>query len=311
MVDWCYLGDLRFKTPFFEQTIGEALRRPFGLLFRPQTPVEVLGEVAAHGTGLAPAGFIFHMSRCGSTLISQMLAALPQNLVISEAAPIDFVVRARDGSRVVSEEQQMVWLQWLVSVLGRQRAVEEERYFIKFDSWHTLYLPLILKAFPKVPWVFVYREPIEVMVSHRRQPGSQMVPGLVELPCLGLEPAPLPAVGLDEYCARLLGRILEAVLAQVPHHRGMLINYTDLPEPAFTAIANYFGITCSPEDLRRMSQATRFQAKNPWLSFEPDAEEKRHAATDHLRQMADKWVRPSYERLEALRCGAGGVDPSA
>ena len=33
------------------------------------------------------------MSRCGSTLVSQMLAALPQNIVISEAAPIDAVVQ--------------------------------------------------------------------------------------------------------------------------------------------------------------------------------------------------------------------------
>ena len=311
MVDWCYLGNSRFKAPFFEQTIDEALRRPFSLLFRPQTPLEFLGDVVAHKAGLAPAGFIFHMSRCGSTLVSQMLAALPRNLVISEAGPIDFILGARTRFETISEEQQMLWLQWIISALGRPRAVEEHHYFIKFDSWHTLYLPLILRAFPDVPWVFVYREPIEVMVSHRRQPGSQMVPGLVELPWLGIEPAQLPEMGLDEYCARVLGRILEAVLTQVPHNRGMLINYTDLPEAVVTSIVQFFGITCSPEDLWNMSQVTRFRAKNPSLPFEPDTEKKRHAATDRLRQMADEWVRPNYERLEALRRGTGRVDPSA
>jgi hypothetical protein len=311
MVDWCYLGGLRFKAPFFEQTIGEALRRPFGLLFRPQTPIEFLGEIAAHAPGLAPAGFIFHMSRCGSTLISQMLAALPRNLVVSEAGPIDFVVRARDGSRAVSEEEQTVWLRWIVNVLGRQRALEQDRYFIKFDSWHTLYLSLILRAFPEVPWVFVYREPIEVMVSHRRQPGAQMVPGLIDLPWTGLEPGSLHAMGHDEYCARLLGRILDAALAHVPDSRGMLINYADLPQAAAATIPDFFGIPCSPEDLGRMSQVTGFQAKNPLLSFEPDAEEKRKAATDRLRQMADHWVRPRYDRLEQLRQGSGRVGPTA
>jgi len=34
-----------------------------------------------------PAVFIFHMSRCGSTLVSQMLASVPRNLVVFGSAP--------------------------------------------------------------------------------------------------------------------------------------------------------------------------------------------------------------------------------
>src|SRR5215208_1425097 len=94
-VDWCYPGERRFTDPFFDQTVEQCLRHPFNLLFRHQTPIETLGQRHESHPGLPPAGFIFHLSRCGSTLITQMLAALAKNVVISEAAPIDSVLRAR------------------------------------------------------------------------------------------------------------------------------------------------------------------------------------------------------------------------
>src|SRR5579885_3088625 len=74
-VDWCHLGDVRFTEPFFEQTIAAALRHPARMLFRRQTPVAALEAFADEPAALPPRGFIFHLSRCGSTLAAQMLAA--------------------------------------------------------------------------------------------------------------------------------------------------------------------------------------------------------------------------------------------
>src|SRR5678816_558328 len=103
---------------------------------------------------------IFHMSRCGSTLVAQMLAALERNIVISEARPIDQVLGAK-----VDEERRIAWLRWIVNALAQRRRPAEEFFFIKLDAWHVLHLPLIQRAFPNTPWVFLYRDPIEVMVS--------------------------------------------------------------------------------------------------------------------------------------------------
>jgi len=66
-VDWGHVGTRRFTEPFFEQTIEKCLRQPFNLLFRHQTPLEALVEWQTVRPGLLPSGFIFHMSRCGST----------------------------------------------------------------------------------------------------------------------------------------------------------------------------------------------------------------------------------------------------
>jgi len=73
-VEWLDVGTLRFTDPFFENTVRRAGRR------------------AGIAPGPGPAGLIFHVSRCGSTLISQMLSTAGQ-LVLSEPPPVDDIFR--------------------------------------------------------------------------------------------------------------------------------------------------------------------------------------------------------------------------
>ena len=209
-VDWGFLGDLRFTNPFFEQTVGRGLRHPANLLFRRETPMAALAELSESSPGLPPAGFIFHGSRCGSTLISQMLAALPENVVISEASPIDAVLRSHLRDPGITEEQRILWLRGLLNALGQRRRAEEKSLFVKFDSWHALFLPLIQRAFPAVPWIFVYREPVEVLLSHSRQMGGQMIPDVLEPAMYGWDADAVKGMSLGEYGGRVLAGISEA-----------------------------------------------------------------------------------------------------
>lgn len=302
MVDWCYLGTTRFAAPFFEQTIEHTLRHPFNLLFRHQTPIEALGEWQVAQPGLPPTGFIFHMSRCGSTLISQMLAALPQNVVISEAGPIDSVLRAHFRDPRVTDDQRVAWLRELVSALGQRRHGEEKYFFIKFDSWHTVDLPLIKRAFTKVPWVFVYREPVEVIVSILKRTPSRMCPGLVEASLLGLDAATAFQMQQEEYVARIAAKFCEVALE---HHRSaaMLINYRQLPEVVLTDLLDLFPVTYAAADLERMRDVSQLDAKDPSIHFADDSESKRREANGLVIEMADRWVRGPYEELEAARRG--------
>ncbi|CAM9996332.1 unnamed protein product, partial [Phaeothamnion confervicola] len=48
---------------------------------------------------MAPAGLVFHETRCGSTLVANMLAAVPTNIVHSEAGIS--TARAIDVTRLV------------------------------------------------------------------------------------------------------------------------------------------------------------------------------------------------------------------
>jgi len=297
-VEWIYFGGQPLRAPFFEETTGRVRSKPFNLLFCHATPIGALAQPRADH--LRPTGFIFHMSRCGSTLVSQMLAAIPRHIVVSEASPIDAVVQARHLRPALSEEQHAVWLAGMVGAFGQVRSGEETDFFIKLDAWHTLALPLFRRAFPDVPWIFLYRDPVEVMVSQSRQRGIHTIPGMIGPDLFGLPP-PQFALASEDYCAQVLGKICDGALQHYAEDMGLLVNYRELPSAVWTNIMPHLGVTGSEEDRALMMQAARYDAKSPYFEFAADSHDKQAKATDAIRAAAAARLACLYGRLEALR----------
>jgi hypothetical protein len=301
-VDWCHLGDLRFTDPFFAQTVAAAMAHPFNLLFRCTSALDALP--IPQTPELRPAGFIFHMSRCGSTLVTQMLAALAGNVVLSEPKPIDQILRVPSRWPGIDSDRLVLWLRALAAALGRRRGAKERDLFIKFEGWHTLLLPLIRRAFPHVPWIFLYREPLEVLV-----PMTEQFPADIEPALFGLSWPQAQAMSTAAYCALVLERICQAAIAQHGDGGGLLIEYRELPEAVCGPMFDHFGLRCGPEELARMRQTARFDAKQPKTLFTPDAAEKRSAASAELVELASSRLAPLYRELEALRRGVKPPGP--
>jgi hypothetical protein len=299
-VHWTYFGERRLRDPFFEGDVRGCLYAPFNRLFRYVTPIETLAAWLKTRPHLEPSGFIFHMSRCGSTLVSQMLAALPSNIVVSEASPIDTVVQAGRWRPDLGADRQALWLNSIIGALGQKRCGDEQRYFVKLDCWHTLALPLFRRAFPAVPWVFLYRDPVEVLVSQLRIPGTQMIPGGVGPNLYGLERSYGPGTA-EDYYAQVLAKVTEPAVAHYASGSGLLVNYQQLPDALFTAILPHFGVQCGEAERAAMTEAARYDAKTPGFEFAPDSGAKQHAATPIARAAAERWLGELYRRLEALR----------
>jgi hypothetical protein len=299
---WAYFGTRRLKRPFFEDDVYSCLFQPFNRLFRYVTSIEKTAAWLDGRPHLKPSGLIFHMSRCGSTLVSQMLAALPSNIVVSEANPIDTVLQAPYWRPDAGEDRQARWLAAAVGALGQKRCGDEQRYFLKLDCWHTLALPLFRRAFPAVPWVFLYRDPVEVMVSQVRMPGTQMLPQRIGPNLYGIERSYGPGAE-EDYYARVLGKVCEPVLRHYGDGGGLLVNYRELPQALFTAILPHFGVACGEADRAAMAEAARFDAKTPGMAFAADSEAKQHKASETVRAAAARWLDDPYRQLEALRMG--------
>jgi len=299
-VEWAYVGPEPFREPFFEHSVVRWRAKPFNRLFRYATPFDALAEAQRQRPHLAPTGFIFHMSRCGSTLVSQMLAASPHHIVISEAEPIDAVVRARRASPGLAEEKQVAMLRTMVGALGQVRSSEQQHLFVKLDSWHTLALPLFRRAFPDTPWIFIYREPVEILVSHSRKRGMHMVPGL--LGDVFDEAPPEAEASLDAYCGHVLSLIGESALQNHARGASLLMNYTDLPEAIWTDVLPHFDISCSAAGRAAMARVGQYDAKNPSRPFAGDSVAKREAATPAIVSAASQ-LSALHARLEALRLG--------
>jgi hypothetical protein len=301
LVDWCYVGPARFTQPFFEDTIRIQMRNPFGLLFRHLTSFQMLGDLYKDSPGLLPTGFVFHLSRCGSTLVSQMLASLDENIVISEAPPIDRVIREASSDRNLSHQGRLSYLKWIIGALGQRRTGAETQYFIKFDCWNTLDIDLICEAFPNVPWIFLYRNPVEIMVSQMRERGVHTIPGAVGSIVPDLDLAQALQMPAEEYCAMVLARICESVLRFSPGDKGMFVNYSELPGAVTGVIAKHFGIEFSKEAFEKMTSTTKFHAKTPQMEFKDDSRMKQDSADEAVRNAAEHWLMPFYSQMEAVR----------
>jgi hypothetical protein len=298
-IDWCYLGEDRFTDSFFDNTIARRLQLPFNQLFRPQTPVEVLLERAALRPGIIPSGFIFHMSRCGSTLVSQMLAALPRNIVISEAGPIDAMIRAGFRMPGLDPQTLIAWIRAVVSALTRPNHAGQVRSYVKLDCINTLSLSLIRQAFPTTPWIFLFRDPVEVLVSQVRQRGGLLLPGALEPELIGPIAQAQNEMSLDEYGAALISRICLAAVDHCHLETSRLVDYQELPDAILSTIAAHFGEQLSEEDTRKMRTVSQLHAKNPRFKFSADSDAKQREASAELRRLAERWLAGPYALLVA------------
>ena len=289
-VEWRWLGGMPFREPFFAETVQLALARPFSLLFPRETGIDELAECEP---GLAPNGFIFHMSRCGSTLVTQMLAAVPEFLVLSEPLLVNDVLRAP-----ASEEERVRRLRLAVKALGRPRSGSERAYVLKLDPWATHDLPVIRRAFPETPWIFLSRDPLEVLVSQCGRSGMQMLPTAVPPALFGFDYASAVAMTPEEYGAFVIGALCRQALS---HRDGaaLFLDYRDLPGSVFDRMLAWFGITCSTDELASMEAASRRDAKNPTLPFADDTDEKARTATPAMHAAVDRWARTAYDAVRA------------
>lgn len=291
LIRWCFTEGVQFDEPFFEQTIDRCLRDPFRLLFWRETGIDALGAAASEAPGLHPSGFIFHMSRCGSTLVARMLASLPEVLALSEPGPIDAVLRAAEAD----------WLRWMVSALGQPRRPGQTRLVVKLDAWAIFALALVREAFPDVPCVFLYRDPVEVVVSHLDHRGYHTVPGTLPPEWLGLSEGMVQTLEPEQYIAAVLGAICDAAATGARVGALTLLNYDSLPGSVAAVVAPLFGIDVRPATRAAFALTAGKDAKNPYIRFAPDGADKQRRADARIREAVDIWLAPAYEALEQAR----------
>jgi hypothetical protein len=297
-IDWVHFGDAPLHESFFEDSLRRAKRRPINALLKVCTPLGILGKLAPPDAATAPDGLIFHMSRCGSTLVSQMLAAMADGIVVSEAPPLDAIVQMTHSHPEAPLEQRVALLRGMAAALGRDRFGNRRHYVIKTDSWHSLALPLFRAAFPDTPWVFLFRDPTEVMVSQMRIRGSQTVPG-TELDPVFAIPDPL-SHSREDYIARVLNRVTQAAIDHAEIGGGLFVDYADLPHAVERRILPHFGIAPDADTLAAIRAAATWDAKTPSFAFEPDADDKRRSAGDAVRAAVTTHLGGVHRELTAL-----------
>ncbi|WP_035055050.1 aspartyl beta-hydroxylase [Andreprevotia chitinilytica] len=297
-IDWARFGTQPLAEPFFRDSTELALRRPFNQVFRRDTAIDALLDWQQRSPGIAPTAFVFHASRCGSTLIARMLSRLPGYTVLSEPSPLDALLRAHYTTPPIAADQPTL-IRAMLSAYGQRRRGTERALVVKLDAWNIFELPLLRQCFPTTPWLFLYRDPLEIVVSQIRQPGMHLVPGLIGATPLAFPQDEVNAMSHPEFVARTIGRMLAAGLEQCRAHGGLAVNYDELPDGVTGRLASFFGLAES--DLPIAQDGSRHNAKHPHQVFQSDRDSKHRDASDEIRAAVDQWARGPYAELEALR----------
>ena len=294
VVDWADLSAERFVEPFFDETLA---RWASGPRARPLVRTGLEALVALDNEpSLEPAGMIFHLSRCGSTLVSRLLGTFPGVVVISEPSPLNALL-GLVPSRV--EEATLVRLvRLLVRALGRCRHGDERHLVLKCTSWNIRRREILAAAFPETPWVWVQREPAHVVASLLANPPGWLGLGVTSprtARLFGLDPVAVPASARVEFVARALGAMLEAAGTD-PAGR-LSIDYADLPGAVWQRVAPHFGLEADSAAIERMIEGSRFYSKDssPRV-FDADAPERR-PMTAAIRDAAERFAEPGYRAL--------------
>lgn len=292
---WLYAGDKTFAEPFFDESIS-ACRSLFPenwKLKRSMSTTEVMQDWSKELDTIEPTAFIFHISRCGSTLISQMLGMQPSNIILSEVPFFDELLRY--GKMRHCMPAILPQLKAAIALYGANRSGNYEQLFIKTDSWHIHFYKELRALYPDVPFFLLYRKPDEVLRSQQKKRGMQALPNYLEPDIFGFDKEIVSATPLDEYMGMVIESYLDAFLEILQKdQRAYAINYHSGAMPIVDSIATLTGLPVTGSERLLMEKRAGFHAKFPEQVF---SEEKPHEPVPGFLKRSFEL----YDQIEAFR----------
>jgi hypothetical protein len=294
--EWLFIGEKQFTEPFFEDTIA-ACRRSIenGRQLKVVSDLEMMASWAAEMNAVPPSAIIFHVSRCGSTLLSQLLSCDPRHIVLSEVPFFDEILRLPFKKEPLCEKTVNKYLDAAVRFYGQRRTGNQQYLFIKADSWHLHFYDQLRFLFPDTPFLLLYRDPSEVIRSQDRQPGIQFVPGLIEPEVFGFTSDQYPELNLQLYRANVLTSYFKKMI-QIMQRDSLAFsfNYAEGILNIIKRIYPLLHITLEKGMEERFEERCAFHSKRPQELF----------SEDRVYREIPKYLEPAHALYEQLQCFA-------
>ncbi|WP_197429038.1 hypothetical protein [Phnomibacter ginsenosidimutans] len=129
-LSWLFTQQHRFTEPFFDDSIA-VCKRLFAenkATNKPLTGIEVLLQPTPMPAAKTSV-IVHHVSRCGSTLIAQLMALNEQMIVLSEVPVLDDVLQ------LLPEQEKPVYFNAALQWLSQCRIGTEQQVLVKADAW--------------------------------------------------------------------------------------------------------------------------------------------------------------------------------
>ena len=156
----------------------------------------------------------------------------------------------------------------------------------------------IVKAFPDTPRIFLYRDPVEVLVSNLSDLSQTWVTS-EKILGRSLEEIAQKNTLLENFAIGIR-RICEGFLRHFDDNC-RVYNYNQLSAPMFEDILSFFRIQAGPQELEKMMGEMNYYSKNRQAVFSSDVHKKQKEASPEIRRIAGKHLSEAYMQLESLK----------
>lgn len=254
--------------PFHSEHICAVRSQMLSALIRPRTPLLPLPDPLRLTAQVQPAGFIFHLSRCGSTLVSRSFAGLSKCRVLSESPLLTQVLLDRS----LSDTQRRAALTFCINTQG-QLFHPEQHLLIKWNAWDLQFWPLILSLYPKVPVLLLLRDPVEILASQQKSVGFHMVrhpsgPLFSELSRVEANETTL------DYQCKVLRLLLDYSLDVSRQSQVLVMDYKNVLPAIADNIAKWFLLDLSAEERSQVELCQLIHSKTATQFFVADSQSK-------------------------------------
>lgn len=260
------LAGVRLTDPFLGQTVT---RLAMSAVERPWTAF----VDADAGTGRAPDAIIFHVGRCGSSLLVNMLNAGGAR-VVSESQVVNAAIRdLLDASTPQQRDRAALALRTGIDV-SCALLNEEPISVLKTTSWNLAAADRLRELYPDARIVFLTRAVTDVVRSNLRRPPAwagmrtrprEQLLGL--FPALGDAPTDLSEAGFYAY-TWLSGQRQAAALPGL-----LTVDYATLasePSETLDRILRHIGWNPPADQRPGMLDTVRWNAKDRSRSFDAE-----------------------------------------
>lgn len=276
---------------YFADYITDVRRGLLASLLKPKTRLKDLLKQQHELAAFQPSGFIFHLSRCGSTLVSRSIAVSESCRVIAESELLTAVLQDQQ----LDEQQRSKVLQLMVTLQGRLKG-KERHLVVKWNAWDLCFIQQIKQLYPRTPLLFLTRQPLDILASHQKSAGWHMVPLPDQLRLFDWPVADCEEGALLHYQQRVLQQLMLWMLHCSDLKQVLMLDYQTLPQAVEEQILPFFNLSFSTGELQMMRQSQQQYSKNPQLLFQPDGWKQKHFGDQQSLELT-RQLSPLYQQL--------------
>lgn len=275
--------------PFQDEYISRCLQQQlFNQIIQPCSSLEFAKGQVKKLPVVQPAGFIFHLSRCGSTLISGCLSELDSTCVFSESPLLTELLL----DNRLSPAELTIYLRAFINLQAAAFSCRPHM-IIKWNAWDIFHWDVIREVYPGVPVIFLVRNPTEILASHYHSTGRHMS-GDTSL--MSVNPVFSVAdnfVSLFDFRIGILKSLMLVMLEKSDYVR--VVDYQQLNINTMEEIASYMGIDINSANSLKIHNRMQFHSKFTGKKFQGDGNHSVFSATEY--QNINQSLSDTYHKL--------------